>query len=832
MTSPPISKRAVAWLAVAALAGVVLAACSSQEERRDQHLAAAETQLAAGRTNAAMIELRNALKLDPKNAEINFRIANLMRQTGAVADAAFFYGEAARLDPNRLDAVVKQAELMMFDEPDKADALIDGVVKRDPSYADAYIVRSKVALVRVDTDAALAAVLVAIELDPKNGAYYQQLGKVHQARIREARERGTEPGEDLFKAAIAAFDKASAVSGDGLRYLGYWQKARVQASWRGHEDEAAATYRAALADAQKAKDTAVAVSTVVPDTVSFAQLVGRLDLLEEALDDWVKVSPNNWVAWIGLAKLAKEQGGDVDAVLQRMLAAGPEDSQAHRQYAAFLAQNGRRDEAVKHLEEAAARGIDPPELLGAAANFLIAAPDQQPQAEKIVERMEREFSDHPRTALARAQLDLAQGKDREAADALRSLTGRAEVPAAYHLLATAEYALGDRRAALTALNRAIELDQGGTSHLTLRMKARIEMELGECEQGIRTLSSLVRLGDQVAASDRLLQARCLYQFGRKQAGRSILKRMIAQDPPYLPAVVEFAIQEETSEPDEVRSTVERALKHSPGNPRLVTILARMDLRDKKPEMALKRIDAAIAHSGKGSPELLLQRARVLAVTGNTAAAQQDALRAFEAQPDLPGAAALVVGLYRAQGNESEVIGSFEQAQKAGALKPPAVYLLARLHLMNGDEKRAAELLEQVVKAAPNMALPKNDLAYQLAKEGRDLDRALELAQGALRALPEQPQVIDTLGVVYLKRGLNEPALQQFDHALSVVESKETSSQLYYHRGLALRELGRKDEAAKAFQQALALDSGMEDAARALEGLKSGEAAGGNAPASS
>lgn len=823
----------LAGAACLALSLGLVAACASQEERRDEHLAAAEQYLEGGQVRAGLIELRNALKLDPKNPDVNFRLAQVLREQGSIGDAAFFYGETARLDPDRLDAVVRQAELLMFDDADRAEELVAGVIERDPSYAEAHMVRSKVALLKTDTETALTEALVAVELEPDNGAYYQQLGKVQQARILEANEQG-EPVEDkLYRAALEAFEKASAVSEPGLKYLGHWQRGKVLAAWAGHDEEAAAAYREALADVQHAQKPDVAVSTVIPDTVAFAQARGRQDLLAEALSAWVEESPRNWTGWIGLARLEQERGGDPDAVLQRMLAVAPDDPQVHRQYASFLVQHGRMKEAVAHLEAQADRGIDPPGTLGAVVNFLVSNAELRAQAEPVVQRMERDYPDHPRTWIARAQLDLAEGRTDEAIATLRELTGRSEVPAAYHLLATAEYGNGDLRAALAAVTRAIELDRGGFPHLSVRLQGRLQMELDECAAGIRTMTSLVQHGGGLTAADRTLQAHCLYQLGRDQAARSILKRLIALDPPYLPAAMEFAAQDETRQPEEVRAAFERIDRIRPGSPRVVTVLARMDLREGKPQAALDRINAAIGKSGGASADLLFQRARILAATGDVPGAQRDALRAFEARPDLAGAAAFLVRLYRSQGNESEVVASFEEAHEAGALRPPAVYLLARLHNLAGERARAQELLEEVVAAQPDLLMPKNDLAYFLAEQDRDLDRALELAQTAQQGLPNRPTVADTLGFVYLKRGLNEPALQQFDAALAMSGDEESApASLHYHRGLALRGLGRDEEAAQAFQQALALDADLEDAAHALDALRQESAAAPDAPASS
>jgi tetratricopeptide (TPR) repeat protein len=105
---------------------------------------------------------------------------------------------------------------------------------------------------------------------------------------------------------------------------------------------------------------------------------------------------------------------------------------------------------------------------------------------------------------------------------------------------------------------------------------------------------------------------------------------------------------------------------------------------------------------------------------------------------------------------------------------------------------------------PGMAAAQNDLAYLLARRGESLPEATELAQEARANRPDSFQIADTLGYVYLRRELSEAALVQFDAAIELSESESSGwATAQFHRGLALRELGRHAEAIAAIEQALA-----------------------------
>jgi len=56
----------------------------------------------------------------------------------------------------------------------------------------------------------------------------------------------------------------------------------------------------------------------------------------------------------------------------------------------------------------------------------------------------------------------------------------------------------------------------------------------------------------------------------------------------------------------------------------------------------------------------------------------------------------------------------------------------------------------------------NNTAYSMAEQGRDLERALALAQKARLRMPRELAFGDTVAVIYLK-------LNQVDYALEVLE---------------------------------------------------------------
>jgi tetratricopeptide (TPR) repeat protein len=168
------------------------------------------------------------------------------------------------------------------------------------------------------------------------------------------------------------------------------------------------------------------------------------------------------------------------------------------------------------------------------------------------------------------------------------------------------------------------------------------------------------------------------------------------------------------------------------------------------------------------------------------------------------------------------VARLEEARGRGELGVYRQELLARLLLDRGDQEGARRELEELLRMAPDNVRAKNDLAYLLADSGQDMERALRLAEEAMESAGQAPLIEDTLGYVYLKRGLLEPALRHFEHAGLVAKRMGVERPVIaYHRGLTLARMGRTEEARRAFEEALALDEDFAEARQALEGLGAG-----------
>jgi Tfp pilus assembly protein PilF len=153
-------------------------------------------------------------------------------------------------------------------------------------------------------------------------------------------------------------------------------------------------------------------------------------------------------------------------------------------------------------------------------------------------------------------------------------------------------------------------------------------------------------------------------------------------------------------------------------------------------------------------------------------------------------------------------------KKALALDPKLVtahFGLGHVYQTQKANDKAVEAYTKVLEFAPNHVGASNNLAWILADQQRDLNRAALLAKKALERAPKDGRIMDTLGWVYYQQGKLDDAEAQFKQASEMLP-KEAAVQ--YHLGLVAYKKGRKVEASSAFKRALLLNANFEEAASA------------------
>lgn len=802
-------------LALAGLAVGVALGCASDAEQVADHIAAAERYQEQGDARSALVELQSALRIDPKNADLNFRLAQLLAAIGSPQRAAFYYGEAYRLDPSRTEAALQQAPIFYGSDPAAARALVEEVIEREPQNPVAQVRRAEVLLLEEKLDEALAAALTAVELDREEPLAHRTVGTVHRARAREKTLVGEDVDPAIREAAIAAYERAAAFTAD-LAHEGAWydrlQIALVHVEWEGHEEQARQAFREAWALARD-KDDRIGQATVVQEAQRLARARQDPDFTRWTLERWVEVQPAAERAWSALASLEARQGGSAQAVWKRALEGQPEDLRLHAAYVRYLSEAGQDEQAFAHLASAPAEIRDTPDM-GALRVELYLSKRDLDGARNALRALEADHPESVMTRLARARLDLQADRVEEALQTLRNLSGEFERADVMRQLAVAEARAENVDAAIAAADRAIELQPiaSPTPHI---VRARMLALKDDWPGVLRAYREYRRLGLPVGVSMASLRIRALYESDRRSAAKRLLERALTGERPPLSMVLLYYQYESAADPQGVRRYLEDAITRHPNDSRPVRALVLADLQAGESRRALERLEAYQARLGRPAMEGL--RAQILWALGRKDESEAAVRALFATTPRPPGAAGLLVRILSQRGRADEALALLDEARRQGGLDATSLWQLGRLHLQRGQLEPARQRLEEAHRAAPDRLHFQNDLAWVLAEIGTDLDRAVELAREVKAGLPGDSAVADTLGYVYLKKGLVEPAAFEFRSAIELarVNGNEVAD-YHYHLGLALEAQGRIEDARAAFAEALRIEPQHEAAEQARD----------------
>jgi len=155
--------------------------------------------------------------------------------------------------------------------------------------------------------------------------------------------------------------------------------------------------------------------------------------------------------------------------------------------------------------------------------------------------------------------------------------------------------------------------------------------------------------------------------------------------------------------------------------------------------------------------------------------------------------------YLAQGRLDDAVREFDALASKQPRDVTARTMAAILVEMQGRLDDATARYEQIVKLDPRAAVASNNLAWRYAETGKDLGAALRLAQAAYALMPQRPEVLDTLGVIYLRQGQPALALAPLREA---VEHAPDNPVYRARLGQALADAGQNDAARRELEQAL------------------------------
>ncbi|HEX5066761.1 MAG TPA: tetratricopeptide repeat protein [Myxococcota bacterium] len=778
-----MSTRRLAWLALA------LCACSPSADRAREQ---AQQALARGERDAAIRAIEALHAAAPTTPDAYLEQAVLWIRAGEAPRAVWLLEEGAARFPERSDVRLFLASTaLLVGDPARAEAVAGAIPEEADEYPEALLLRAQARIALGDLDGGLAAFREAEAERPGRATSWipRIAALLQEARFAEARAALDE--------AQAAVEEAS--ERDLLRRaeLALYQYQAAEALRRAG-DPAHAGDAAVQARARQEVEAALigvrALAERTPDDTAAWQLLaslaiagGRPELAEPALGAALDADPERLALYSLLASLAIARGDEAEAERQlRALAQRADTPAASASLADYLSSRERNDEAMALLDAAIARHGDDEVLLFARAELLLKT-GRLDDAEPAIARAEARASSAPTAELLRARLALARGDAALARVQLERLAPRLDTAATQYWLGRALEQSGDLAGAAHRYRISAARDPSAPGPWLELL--RLAQERGDArEAGQAAAGALTRAPQLIAGWQGLVDA-----------------------------LIEQGVQ------GAALDTAQRAQALQPDRWETAVLLARAQRASGRKEDALAQLDAAATRFGE-RPEIAAERVLVLGLAGRLDEARAEAQRAIAAHGDGALYHHALAGVLFQAGQAD--LGAAE-VERALALAPDDLRPLAlrcqfraataRFDLAARDCARFLEThpdhatlwfvlgvaqagaghradaeasYRRAAALDPRAVAPRNNLALLLSSRG-DLDGALAAAQEAFAQAEESPEVLDTLGWLYLQKGLVARAVSLLEDAHRRAPALDAAA---LHLALAYRKAGREDAA--------------------------------------
>jgi len=133
--------------------------------------------LQQGRSEEAIAQFGEAMRIDPANATAHYNFGNVLFQQGRTEEAIAHYREAARLNPANADAH-NNLGVALFQQGKTGEAIAHyrEAVRLNPAYADAHNNLGNALLQQGRTEEAIAHYLEVVRINPAYAAAHYNLG--------------------------------------------------------------------------------------------------------------------------------------------------------------------------------------------------------------------------------------------------------------------------------------------------------------------------------------------------------------------------------------------------------------------------------------------------------------------------------------------------------------------------------------------------------------------------------------------------------------------------------------------------------------------------------
>lgn len=780
--------------AIIAIIGLV--ACSSAEERAESAREEAKTAIERGQRATALEAIAELREVQPESADAVLELTKLLVAAGEAPQAVWVLEEGLARFPDRDDLRTALATAaLMTNDATLARKTLHAIPATSDQHAEGLILLARAELELGDLERALAV------LDA-GAARYPDLPVMRISRISTLiRERR------LGDAQSAIAEARTGMNDDALKPI-----RQLEATLQGLAFAEGIDIAESGPDAVELSAEAKREQVTANRQRALARLLALVAEDPEDLQLWLASTTAHWKAGkapeavehielrleehpeqVGLYPIlsrmqsARGKRDEAESAI-RAFAETSQSPSGHLALATFQAKEGNDIEALATLDRALEDFPDTELLLHARTETLINL-GRLDDAREAVAHFADLAPDAPEVEFLRSLLELADGDAAAAADRLLRLAPRFDNASAQFWLGRALEDIGDRAGAERRYRLAVT--RSPQEPVLVRAVLHLAEARGDWPMVISYGQRLLAL-EPLADDAWQLLLRALVQLGHGEAAEQLARRGAA--------II----------PDSAGLRV--------GLVRALLVQQRYDEALAEAELATERLGTL--------PEIEAERALALGMRGDLIAGLAHARNALDEHPESSRLHVAIAALSFERGERTEGSNAIDRALALAPADPTPLRLRAEFMASVGAWESAGSDCERYLEARPDdpkvryilgVALagagrtreamaayaraaeldreawePRNNLA-ELQRAQGDLDGALASAQKAFALADGNPYVADTLGWLYLEKGLASRSVGLLEEAHAGIPGHPI---VQLHLALAYRANGQSEDSRK------------------------------------
>jgi tetratricopeptide (TPR) repeat protein len=756
--------RVFCCLAILCLS-LALGGCGGKEEKKAKHWSRAKQYIEKNELNKAVIELRNVTQLDPKDDAAHYELGEIYLKLKQGREAFQSYSRAAAANPENLPAQLKIGQIYLLGkQAAEARKKAELILEKTPNNIEALMLLSGVQVQERDVAGGIATMEKAVQLDQKHFGARLSLCRLYVLKGDLGRaESEYQKVKELDPKSRTPYVELSSL----YARAGRWDKAEAELK---------------------------GLMTALGEDGEGLTLLARF---YESRENWPEAEKNY------LKAVAVSPKEDVGALMN---------------LAGFHARRKSYEQALDAVRKAAEVRKDDLDILTAMAQLQFDFQKLQ-EAEASVDRVLGKDKGHPGANFLKGRMYLAKrdfGKSLEHLDLV--VKERPNDALVHHFRGLALLGKGERKMAEQDLLKAVELNPWMLEsrvilgELFLRdrnldlARQQIEPALKQAPKNLKVLS---------------LQGTLKILERDAKGAEAVFQEIVSLYPDNAEGQVQLGvIYRATNRGKEALKRFERALELDPFQTDALSLLVDSYVREKQFEKALAACRAnkqKVGERPRSVAAVAYLEGSIFLAMKETAKARAHFEQAIEADPNLLAPYASLASLYQSENRLSEAKAQYEAALKRRPDYLQGYMALGTLYDQAGDGEKAEGYYRKALEIKKDFGPAANNLAWNLAERGKNIDEALSYAQLAKEQMPKSAAVMDTLGWIYTLKGVYGSAIAELQDALALAPEVP---EINFHLGLAYYKSNQPKEARRYLAKALNLSGGFKGAVEARKVLES------------